>query len=98
MKDRYYINSISIRNSTTLRLSNCTRERKPYDTKEKQIPRETEKHHLEYKALTIGPCSPVVLGTMCIFELRGPIPHNYLANEKKKHTHTHTHKAFKNRD
>jgi len=33
MKDRYFITSISIRNSTALRLNNCTRERKPCEGK-----------------------------------------------------------------
>ena len=33
---------------------------------------------------TTGPCSLVVLGTMCIYELGGSIPHNYLAKKKKK--------------
>ena len=33
---------------------------------------------------TIGRCSLVVLGTMCIYELGGSIPHNYPAKKKKK--------------
>ena len=33
---------------------------------------------------TIGRCSLVVLGTMCIYELGSSIPHNYLAKKKKK--------------
>ena len=32
---------------------------------------------------TIGRCSLVVLGTMCIYELGSSIPHNYLAKKKK---------------
>ena len=46
----------------------------------------SKKKKLKVTAITTGSCSLVVPGTICIYELRGSIPHNYIPKKKKKAT------------